>query len=119
MWHVCLTAVFEDWWGELSEQEQGDVPAIVELLQEMGPQLPFPHSSGVEGSRHSHMRELRIQSHGDPLRVFYAFDPTRSAVLLIGGDKTGKDKRLYKTMIPKADSLYDEHLINLQSHPKP
>jgi hypothetical protein len=66
MWDVCQTAVFEDWWGELSEQEQDDVTAIVELLQEMGPQLPFPHSSGVEGSRHRHMRELRIQSHGDP-----------------------------------------------------
>jgi hypothetical protein len=105
--------------GELSEQEQDDVTAIVELLQELGSQLPFPHSSGVEGSRHSHMRELRIQSHGDPLRVFYAFDPTRSAVLLIGGNKTGKDKRFYKTMIPKADALYDQHLNNLQSDPKP
>jgi hypothetical protein len=39
---------------------------MVELLQEMGPQVPFPYSSGVEGSRHSHIRELRIQSHGDP-----------------------------------------------------
>jgi hypothetical protein len=73
----------------------------------------------VEGSRHSHMRELRTQSHGDPLRVFYAFDPSRSAVLLIGGNKTGKEKRFYKTMIPKADALYDQHLINLQSDPKP
>jgi hypothetical protein len=78
MWDVCQTAVFEDWWCELGEQEQDDVTAIVELLQEMGPQLPFPHSSGVEGSRHSHRRELRIQSHGDPLRVFYAFAPRRT-----------------------------------------
>ena len=53
------------------------------------------------------------------MRVFYAFDPSRSAILLIGGNKTGKDKRFYKTMISKADALYDEHLINLQSQPKP
>jgi hypothetical protein len=67
MWDVCQAAVFEGWWGKLSEQEQDDVTAIVELLQEMCPQLPFPHSSGVESSRHSHMlRELRIQSHDDP-----------------------------------------------------
>ncbi len=118
MWAVCQTAVFEDWWLELSEQEQNDVTAMVELLQEMGPQLPFPYSSGVEGSRHSHMRELRIQSHGEPLRVFYAFDPNRSALLLIGGNKTGQDKRFYKTMIPKADALYDEHLKNLNTQPK-
>jgi hypothetical protein len=65
------------------------------------------------------MRELRIQPHGDPLRVFDAFDPIRSAVLLIGGNKTGKEERFYKTMVPKADALYDEHLNNLQSDPNP
>ena len=119
MWVVDQTAVFEGWWSELSEQEQDDVTAVVELLQEMGPQLPYPHSSGVEGSRHGHMRELRIQSHGDPLRVFYAFDPRRSAILLIGGNKTGKDKRFYKTMIPKADALYDQHLKTLSIQPTP
>jgi len=48
------------------------VTAIVELLEEMGPKLPFPYSSGLEGSRHSHMRELRIQSHSDPLRICQA-----------------------------------------------
>ena len=110
MWVVDQTAVFEGWWGELSEQEQDDVTAVVELLQEMGPQLPYPHSSGVEGSRHGHMRELR---------VFYAFDPRRSAILLIGGNKTGKDKRFYKTMIPKADALYDQHLKTLSIQPTP
>nr|WP_240962344.1 type II toxin-antitoxin system RelE/ParE family toxin [Sphingobium sp. TB-6] len=54
-----------------------------------GSKLRFLHSSGINNSRHSHMRELRIQSGGKPLRVFYAFDPRRSAILLIGGDKTG------------------------------
>ena len=119
MWVVNQTVVFENWWEALSEQEQDDVTAFVELLQEMGPQLPYPHSSGVEGSRHGHMRELRIQSHGDPLRVFYAFDPRRSAILLIGGNKTGKDKRFYQTMIPKADALYDQHLKTLSTQPTP
>ena len=119
MWDVSQTAVFEEWWGELSEQEQDDVTAIVELLEEMGPKLPFPYSSGVEASRHSHMRELRIQSHGDPLRVFYAFDPNRNAILLIGGNKSGQGKRFYKTMIPKADALYDEHIKALQSQTNP
>ena len=71
-----------------------------------------------EGSRRSPIRELRIQSHGDPQRVFHAFDPSRSAILLIGGNKTGKDKCCYKTMIAKADALYDEHLNTLQFHPK-
>jgi hypothetical protein len=51
------------------------------------------------------MRELRIQSGGDPIRVFYAFDPRRVAILLIGGKKTG-DKRFYEKYIPIADQLY-------------
>jgi hypothetical protein len=58
------------------------------------------------------MRELWVQSGGKPLRVFYAFDPRRMAILLIGGDKTG-DKRFYDRLIPLADDLYDEHLTEL------
>lgn len=53
-----------------------------------------------------------MQSGGRPLRVFYAFDPRRMAILLIGGDKTG-GSRFYKRMVPIADALYDEHLAVL------
>jgi hypothetical protein len=55
------------------------------------------------------MKELRTQSGGKPLRTFFAFDPRRTAILLIGGDKTG-DKRFYDRMVPIADNLYDEYL---------
>ena len=80
---------------------------------EYGPQLRFPHSSGVEGSIHTHMRELRVQSGGRPLRIFYAFDPRRTAILLVGGDKTGDD-RFYEALIPEADRLYDAYLDELR-----
>ncbi len=59
------------------------------------------------------MRELRIQSGGHPIRIFYAFDPRRQAILLIGGDKTGRD-RFYEDMIPIADRLYDVYLEELR-----
>ena len=59
------------------------------------------------------MRELRPQSGGSPLRVFYAFDPRRTAILLIGGDKTGND-RFYEQFVPIADRLYDEHLREIE-----
>jgi hypothetical protein len=59
------------------------------------------------------MRELRIQHAGDPYRVLYAFDPRRNAILLIGGNKTGKN-RWYKEFVPMADRLYDEHLKELK-----
>jgi hypothetical protein len=112
-WSVEYTDEFGEWWEELSEDQQEDFSAIVQLLMEYGPRLPFPYSSAVEGSKHSHMRELRVQSGGKPLRGFYAFDPRRTAILLIGGDKTGED-RFYKTMVPTADRLYDEHLVELR-----
>ena len=59
------------------------------------------------------MRELRVQSGGRPLRVFYAFDPRRSAILLIGGDKTGDD-RFYERMVPVADQLYDMYIAEIR-----
>jgi hypothetical protein len=59
------------------------------------------------------MRELRIQHKGNPYRVLYAFDPRRSAILLIGGNKAGKD-RWYEEYIPIADKLYADHLQLLE-----
>lgn len=59
------------------------------------------------------MRELRIQHHGEPYRVLYAFDPRRVAILLLGGQKTGDD-RWYEQNIPEADALYDRHLAEMK-----
>ena len=87
--------------------------ARVELLMEYGPNLPYPYSSDIRGSRHGVMREVRAQSAGRPLRVPYAFDPRRTSILLIGGDKTGND-RFYEEYVPRADDLYDEHLRELR-----
>lgn len=112
-WSVENTDEFTDWFGDLSESQQEDVTAVGLLLMEQGPQLPFPHSSGITGSKHSHMRELRAQSGGRPIRVFYAFDPRRSAILLIGGDKTG-DGRFYERMIPIADKLYEIYIDEIR-----
>lgn len=112
-WDIEYTDEFEEWWDSLTEREQESVRASVNLLGDYGPNLPFPHSSGVKGSRHSHMRELRIQHAGRPFRVLLAFDPRRCAILLIGGDKTGNDN-WYDEYVPIADRLYDEHLETLK-----
>ncbi|MDP3229629.1 MAG: type II toxin-antitoxin system RelE/ParE family toxin [Acidovorax sp.] len=113
MWEVEYTDEFEKWWSTLTEDEQVSLAASVQLLEERGPSLGFPHSSGINGSKHSHLRELRTQHSGNPLRTLYAFDPRRAAILLIGGDKTGDD-RWYKTNVPLADQLYDQHLEELR-----
>ena len=109
MWEVEYTDEFEGWWETLSEAEQDAITYSVGLLQSEGPLLRFPHSSEIKRSRHGVMRELRSQCEGRPLRTFYAFDPSRTAVLLIGGDKTGDD-RFYDVMVPIADKIYDEYL---------
>ncbi len=112
-WEVEYTDEFGGWWAELEESHQDRIAAMVKLLAAQGPALPFPYSSGINGSRHAHMRELRVQSGGNPLRIFYAFDPRRTAILLIGGDKTGKD-RFYEEYVPLADDLYDAYLLELK-----
>lgn len=112
-WKVEYTDEFGTWYTDLVASVQDDIDRVVGLLEARGPQLPFPYSSGIGGSRHGHMRELRVQSGGRPFRIFYAFDPRRTAILLIGGDKTGDD-RFYDRMIPVADALYDTYLIELR-----
>jgi hypothetical protein len=112
-WAVEFTGEFEGWWNGLSEDEQVDVDAKVRLLEELGPALGRPHADTVQGSRHVNMKELRIQHAGRPYRVLFAFDPRRSAILLLGGDKTG-NARWYEESIPIADRLFEDHLRTVE-----
>jgi hypothetical protein len=112
-WEVEYSDEFGEWWETLTEGEQIDVDAYIQELERRGPMLPFPYSSDVKGSKHGTMRELRVQSGGKALRIFYAFDPRRTAILLIGGRKAG-NKRFYERFVPLADRLYDQHLAELK-----
>lgn len=116
-WEVEYTDEFGQWWETLTENCQDDIAVSVGLLEAKGPTLPFPHSSGIATSKHNNMRELRVQHQGDPYRVLYAFDPRRCAILLIGGNKRGDD-RWYERLVPIADRLYDQHLVEIQKETK-
>jgi hypothetical protein len=105
---VSVTDEFVAWYKGLSEVEQDRVAFTVGLLEERGVTLPHPYSSSIKGASFA-LRELRTQAEGDPLRTLYAFDPSRQAVLLIGGDKTG-DERFYDKMIPIAERIWNEYL---------
>jgi len=111
-WEVEYTDEFETWWESLSEDEQVEISAKVELLEEHGPTLPRPHADVVTTSRHPNMKELRAKAHERYLRVLYAFDPRRRALPLIGGDKTN-DPKWYAKFVPIADELFDQHLREL------
>jgi hypothetical protein len=110
-WDVEFPSQFETWWNSLSPDEQVETSAKVERLQERGPTLPRPHTDVISTSRHANMKELRGKVEDRHLRVLYALDPRRAALLLLGGDKTG-DPKWYNKSVPIADDLFDQHLNN-------
>ncbi|WP_416182996.1 type II toxin-antitoxin system RelE/ParE family toxin [Idiomarina sp. PL1-037] len=113
MWQVRTTDVFDNWYNALDSTDRKNVLAYMILLRTKGPMLNRPYADKVKGSCHHNMKELRVQSKGNPIRVFFAFDPVRDAVLLCAGEKTGNEKRFYKEMIPVADKEFSKHLDDL------
>ena len=65
----------------------------------------------ITASKLPNMKELRPPSAGrSEIRVLFCFDPWRSAILLIAGDKSGQWRRWYRDAIPEAEELYAEYL---------
>jgi hypothetical protein len=104
------TDEFEKWWEALSDAERRQALSSIEALEVSGPNMGRPFVDSVKGSRYPNMKELRTN---ETVRVFFAFDPRRVAILLIGGDKAGKTRRFYRQMISTADRIYDAHLRRL------
>jgi hypothetical protein len=103
---VITTDEFLAWYLALTEGEMEAVAHMVGLVEMAGVTLGSPYSSQIKGSEHA-LRELRKK--GQPIRIIYAFDPKRQAVMIIGGDKTGDD-RFYEVMVPQADKLFGRYL---------
>ncbi len=108
---VIATESFIEWYKALDDAYVMDVTAAIDHLELRGVTLGYPYSSKIEGTA-LNIRELRIQRHGRPIRVFYSFDPKRAAVLLIGGDKTGDD-RFYDRMVPEAERVLEGYLNSM------
>jgi hypothetical protein len=110
MWAIQTTDTFDDWFDAQDDADRVNVLAAMLVLQERGPMLSRPYADRVKGSAFSNMKELRIQSKGDPLRAFFAFDPERRGIILCAGNKVGDEKRFYDVMIPIADREFAAHL---------
>ena len=108
MGEVVTTDEFADWFATLDDDQRKAVVHIVALLELKGLTLAYPHSSALKGT-HYPFRELRSQRYSTALRIVYAHDPHRDAVLVIGGDKTG-NTRFYEEIIPRAESIWKEYL---------
>jgi hypothetical protein len=100
----------EEWADDLEPSDQEALLAAIRILRDEGPNLGRPLVDTVQGSRHKNMKELRPGSTGrTEVRVLFAFDKERKAILLIGGDKSNDWTRWYRVNIPIADERYTEH----------
>jgi len=109
-WEVDTTDEYDAWFMKQGENGQASIQAKVETLKIYGPHLPRPYADTLKGSKLKNLKELRSQTEAHVFRVAYLFDEERKAVLLIGGDKQGKnEKRFYKSLIKQAEKIYQQY----------
>jgi hypothetical protein len=113
MWTIIRTEELAAWIKDLDDDAKEAIYHHLLILKELGPSLGRPYVDSVKESKHKNMKELRVSTKKRVFRIFFAFDPERTAILLIAGDKRG-DKRFYQQIIPQADQLFDDHLEELR-----
>ncbi|MGH9129050.1 MAG: type II toxin-antitoxin system RelE/ParE family toxin [Acidimicrobiales bacterium] len=109
-WEVLVTEEFEAWWDNLPADHQEVLTARIAILREHGPALGRPTVDTITGSSMANLKELRASAGRAHLRVLFAFDPERRAVMLTGGNKSGQWQSWYRRAIPTAERLYTEHV---------
>ena len=114
-WIIKFEDNFEPEFDGLEDAVQNECFAHLKLLERFGPELGRPHVDTLKGSKHSNMKELRFSASQGVLRLAFAFDPKRQAILLICGDKSGgSEKRFYRELIKQADKRFDHYLSTLK-----
>lgn len=108
-WTVILHPEFDKWLQKLDINEKKAIAEAARVLQAFGPTLGRPWVDHVKDSNLSNLKELRVRSTGQPIRVLFAFDPWTKGVLLVGGNKAG-DCKWYKKNIPIAEQRFSEHV---------
>lgn len=111
-WEVLFDPEFELEFESFSITVQDEIYANLVALQELGPMMGRPRVDTLNGSEYSRMKELRFAADGGIWRLLFAFDPARQAILLVAGDKRGKNQsKFYKRLISIADSRFKKHLL--------
>ncbi|SFJ09303.1 hypothetical protein SAMN05216275_106242 [Streptosporangium canum] len=118
-WEIRVTNEILTWINALDERSRVQVVDAVDRLAEAGPGLGRPLVDKLEGSRVHNLKELRPGSAGrSEIRILFVFDPWRSAILLVGGDKSGDWSGWYRRAIPRAEELYAEYLKEREAEEK-
>jgi hypothetical protein len=117
-WLVELHPVVEAWFMHLAKEDPASADLVeeaIDMLASAGPTLGRPLVDRIKGSSYHNMKELRPASvGGTEVRILFAFDPRRQAILLTAGDKAGQWKDWYIRNIPLADKRYAQHLTGLR-----
>lgn len=114
-WSISFCDEFERDFEALPEEVQDELLAQLKVLEQFGPALGRPHVDTLKGSKHANMKELRFKADDGVWRTAFAFDPERTAIVLVAGDKSGgSEKRFYKVLIKDADERFDRHLASLE-----
>ena len=110
-WEIRVTNELLTWIGTLDERTRALVVDAIDRLAEVGPALGRPLVDTIAHSSVRNLKELRPGSAGrSEVRILFAFDPWRSAILLTGGDKSGDWRGWYRRAIPQAEQLYAQYL---------
>lgn len=110
-WEIRVTNELRTWINVLDERTRTQVVDAIDRLAEAGPGLGRPLVDSIAHSSIRNLKELRPGSAGrSEVRILFAFDPWRSAILLTGGDKSGDWQGWYRRAIPRAEELYEEYL---------
>ncbi len=108
-WKVELKYI-EEWLYSLPPEQYEAVMTAVKYLINHGPTGDRPFIDRIHNSEYHNLKELRPTGSAKHIRILFIFDPTRKAILLLGGDKAGNWKKWYKKNIPIAEKIYEEHL---------
>jgi hypothetical protein len=106
VWDIVLVEEVHDWYIALDTATAARVEAAIDALERSGPGLGRPMVDQIKSSRHPNMKELRPGA----VRILFAFDPARRAILLVAGDKSGAWNQWYARAVPLADDRFDEWL---------
>ena len=110
-WGVDFAEDFDREFVEYPDDVRTDILQLLKGLAEEGPEMGRPHVDTLKGSAHSNMKELRCRGACKTWRVAFAFTPQQRALLLPGGNKSGrKERRFCQGLIRKADARLDEYL---------
>ncbi len=113
-WDIEFHNAFAQEVDQMAPAVRIELMAHVQLLEQFGPELGRPRCDTLNGSDFANMKELRLNANNGVWRVAFAFDPNRTAILLVAGDKRGSnEKRFYKALIRTADARFKQHLDSL------